>query len=360
MQVHQFHGSVADHDAIGGQIISIRRILEDAGIQSQVFCFHPSPGFSAPAHTFREYHAYSSPDNVLLLHYSIAYPDAVWAWLRRIPDRKIVIYHNITPPHYYLGINAQYYRETRKGLEQLSRLRSVADEAWGVSDFNCRALVENGWGTTRTLSLIFDPERYDFPPDPTVTERLSDGRPNVLFVGRCVPNKRWDDLIITFHQLKRYVLPDARLCLVGSARGMAPYERFLRALVERLGLNDVIFAGRVSQAELVAYYQAADVFLCMSEHEGFGMPLVESMQFGVPVLAFKAAAVPETLGGAGTIFRRKDYGAVAELAGMLVKETVLRERIITQQRLRASAFYAASIRERLLRYLRSPKDGVDG
>lgn len=177
-------------------------------------------------------------------------------------------------------------------------------------------------------------------------KRWQDGI-NVLFVGRVSPNKRFEDLILTFYYLKRLVRPDARLLLVGSARGMEPYLEFLQALVERLDLSDVIFTGHVSTAQLVAYYRCASIYLSMSEHEGFGMPLLESMHFGVPIVAYKMSAVPETLGGSGILVKGKEYAAVAELIGLLAEDGDLRARITERQRGRLQDFLPEKVEEHL-------------
>ncbi len=351
MQVHQFHPSIVDADAIGGQITVIRRLLLNAGIGSELFSAFPSPDFSAPTRLFDAYAPYSSAANVLLLHYSIAYPDEVWAWLRALPDRKIVVYHNITPPHYFAGVNAHYLDATRRGLKQLALLRQLTAEAWGDSEFNCQTLRDMGWENPRVLPIIFETARYDIPADPGILAQMNDGHPNILFVGRCAPNKRWEDILAVFYHLKHHVAPDARLWLIGSASGMEPYAEFLHALVDQLHIQNVTFVGQVTQAELVAYYQSAAVYLCMSSHEGFCVPLVESMHFGVPIVAYAAAAVPETLGGAGLLVKRKDHRAIAELVGMLIHDQDLRSCVIRQQRERLKAFNTAVVGQQLLDYL---------
>jgi glycosyltransferase involved in cell wall biosynthesis len=176
---------------------------------------------------------------------------------------------------------------------------------------------------------------------------------NVLSVGRLVPNKRFEDLILTFSYLKEFVRPDARLYLVGSTQKMDLYLEFLQTLMTRLDLSDVVFAGHVSTPQLVAYYRCASVYLSMSEHEGFGVPLLESMHFEVPVVAYKAAAVPETLGNSGVLITAKNHAAVAELIGLLVEDRDLREKITARQRERLRDFLPAKAEERLRRLLES-------
>jgi glycosyltransferase involved in cell wall biosynthesis len=147
------------------------------------------------------------------------------------------------------------------------------------------------------------------------------------------------------------VRPDSRLLLVGSARGTEIYAEYLSDLVAKLGLSDVVFAGHVSTEKLVAYYTSAHVYLSMSEHEGFGVPLLESMHFGVPIIAFKSTAVPETLGGAGMLITSKDYAAVAELIGLLAEDEALRARVIARQRERLQDFSPACVQKRLQQLL---------
>ena len=173
-----------------------------------------------------------------------------------------------------------------------------------------------------------------------------------MFVGRLSPNKRFEDIILTFYHIKKFVRPDARLLLVGSVQKMTPYFEFLQALVSRLGLSDVVFTGHVSTSQLVAYYQCASVYLSMSEHEGFCVPLLECMHFGVPVVAYKAAAVPETLGGSGILVTDKNYVAVAELVGLLVEDGGLRDQVVARQRERLCDFLPEKVEPRVEELLR--------
>lgn len=344
--VHQFHPTVSYGDAVSNQILSLQRLLRRMGHRSEIFCERLPLHFAGRARPIAQYARYSSPANILLLHFSLRYSAEVMAWLEQIPDRKVVVYHNITPSAYFAGVNDAYLQAAQAGREQLDRLRTLAEAGWGVSKFNCQELAGRGWSRLGVLPIIFDPRRYTARPDRKVLKRWQDGV-NVLFVGRVSPNKRFEDLILTFHYLKRLVRPDARLLLVGSAQGMEPYLEFLRALVERLSLSDVVFTGHVGDSQLVAYYRCASVYLSMSEHEGFGIPLLESMHFGVPVIAYKAAAVPETLGGSGILVTVKDHAAVAELIGLLVEDVHLRSQIIARQRERLRDFLPERVEEHL-------------
>src|SRR5262249_50757629 len=153
--------------------------------------------------------------------------------------------------------------------------------------------------------------------------------------GRLAPNKRQDEVIRVFAHYNRFIERRSRLFLVGGFMEREDYLAELRKLVRAEKLQDhVIFSGHVPFRELLAFYRLADVFLCMSEHEGFCVPLIEAFHQGVPIIAYRAAAVPCTLGHAGIMVNSKDYQVIAELAAELLSDAELRQRVIARQRQR--------------------------
>jgi len=159
-------------------------------------------------------------------------------------------------------------------------------------------------------------------------------------VGRVIPNKKFEDVIKTFYFYKRYFNPDSQLILAGDYRGMERYHAGLQELVGRLALTDVHFTGHVDFPELVSCYRAASCYLSMSEHEGFGVPLLEAFHMRVPVIGFAAGAVVETMNGGGLLLRKKDFPATASLIACLDRDPSLRRRIVDGQ-LQALEKYAA-------------------
>jgi glycosyltransferase involved in cell wall biosynthesis len=345
MQVHQFHPTLSFGDAIGNQILSVQHLLRRLGHRSEIFCEHLPDHFEGRAASFDRYAHTSAPENVLLVHFSLVYSRQVMAWLRELPDRRVLVYHNVTPHTYFAGVNTVMAESAREGREQLGEVLALVEAAWGDSRYNCDELAERG-GRAEVLPIVFDPARYATRPDRRIL-RQCQGGVNVLFVGRVAPHKRIEDLILTFAHLQRHVRADSRLLLVGTKHGMDVYVAYLEALVETLGLRDVVFAGHVSRAQLAAYYRCARVYLSMSEHEGFGAPLLESMFYGVPIVAYGAAAVPETLGGSGILVKEKDHAAVAELIGLLAEDADLRRRVVARQRGRLRDFAPERAEERL-------------
>lgn len=356
MGIHQFHPTVAGGNAIGNNMLDLQKMLRELGHSSELFCEHaPAPNFTGKARHYTAYAPFSSPDNILLVHFSIGFSAALLDWLESLPDRKIIIYHNITPAHFFYGVNEGYEEAALNGREQFRRLRGLTDMAWGVSEYNCVELRANGWPDAQTLPIVFDPARYDTTPDSAILAHYCQ-RPLILFVSRLAPNKRFEDVITVFAHLKRHIEPEAVLVLVGSDQGMEKYRAYLDALIARLELPDVVFTGQISDAELLAYYQRARVYLMMSEHEGFGVPLLEAMHLGVPIVAYASSAVPETLGGTGILVREKEHAAIAELVGLLLADDAWAARIVARQQARLLDFSYARVKDRLTALLHSHLD----
>jgi len=220
----------------------------------------------------------------------------------------------------------------------------------GVSAYNAEELQMYGFASPLVLPLAIDPGAWKESPDEGLMTRLQDGRRNLLYVGRYAPNKCQHDLVEAFSHYLR-IDPESRLILVGDGDPNDPYVRFVHETVERLDLRDrVILSGHVSSSELHAYYRTAHLFWSMSEHEGFCVPLVEAMWFDVPILAFHAGAIRETLGGTGIVFdQKKDFGAIAALAKRMTSEREVREPILQAQRRRRHAFSPHAVADALLR-----------
>ena len=202
----------------------------------------------------------------------------------------------------------------------------------GDSEYNRLELAELGFRRTGVLPLLLDLSALDGEPDSVVMRRFDDDRPTWLFVGRVVPNKRFEDILRTFAYFQRYIDHTARLVIVGEYRTFAPYYDALQHLVGRLGLDEVHFVGHVTPAELNSYYRLADAFVCMSEHEGFCVPLFEAIHRDLPVVAFAAAAIPYSTGEGVLLVSDKNPAYVAELVGYVLSDDGLRRRLIARQR----------------------------
>jgi len=329
VEVHQFATSLTYGDAISNEMMEIRQMLRDQGYKSEIFIKFYDPRMAAYVKDYQEYSKFSSLDNIVIFHFSIGSP--VSKLFFRIPDKKIMIYHNITPYDFFLDYHRILTRECYKGRLEIRLFAEKADLALGDSEFNRRELEQAGYPRTGILPLLLDFSKFDQPGDKIVKQLYSNRKFTLLFVGRIIPNKKFEDIIKTFYFYKKYFNPDSQLILAGEYRGMERYLSALQALVKELKLDDVIFTGHISFSELVAYYEAADVYLSMSEHEGFGVPLLEAFYKQVPVLAYSAGAVEETMNGGGILLYKKDFMAAAAVISQLQREQVFRDRVIATQ-----------------------------
>jgi len=329
-QVHQLLAALSYGDAIGNEALEIQRHLRRAGHVSEIFAEKVHPRMAPLARPLWEYAAVSSPDTVCLYHFSIG--SAAGRVAYRAPDRLVSIYHNITPAHWFVGFHPTLARLCHHGRRELAAFAPRTRLALGDSEFNRRELEQAGYAHTGVLPIVLDLAAYRRPASPVVRRLYRDGRVNVLFVGRIIPNKRIDDLIRCFAVYQRWLEPRSRLLLVGDQRGHERYFRRLQELVLALRAEQVVFCGHVDDDELRAYYAVADLFLCLSEHEGYCVPLVEAMALEVPVLAYDAGAVAETLRGGGVLLRDKRPELVAELVHELTADAGLRRAVLATQR----------------------------
>ena len=327
--IHQLSVSAARGDAIGNEVIQIRDALRDAGHESDVFVELIDPRMASEVRPYAEYRDLASPDNVVLLHYSIG--SRVSALARQVDDPLVLIYHNITPAAWFAPYSFSIARNCAAGRIELASMRERCRLGLGDSEYNRRELEELGYSPTGVLPLLLDLSALDRPADPLVLRRYGDDRPTWLFVGRVVPNKCFEDIIRAFAYYQRYVDHRARLLVVGEHRTFAPYYDALQALAERFDASDVHFTGHVTAAELNAYYGVADLFVCTSEHEGFCVPVFEAMYRQVPVLAFDAAALPYSTGSGVLLLQDKDPALIAETAALIDSDAELRDRLLRRQ-----------------------------
>jgi glycosyltransferase involved in cell wall biosynthesis len=350
IEINQLLAGFARDDAISNYARRLRRIFEGWGYRSRIFVDTPylEPALTNEASPFGEEPA---GEQILIYHFSIG--SASTDYYLAAPGKRVVIYHNITPPDFYYPFAPDVAATLAAGQEQLSRLAEATDLALADSEYNRRELEAAGFRESSVLPLPLDPTGLEVKPAKKILRRLGTRRDHILFVGRIAPNKKFEDLWRAFQCYTGHCRPGAKLILVGKYKPTDGYYCYLRSLMTGPAFKNVVFVGQATQNEMVACYRRAGVFLSMSEHEGFGLPLLEAMFLGVPVLAYAAAAVPETMGGAGVIFTEKDYPAVAEMAALLVEDGSFRRTVLAGQRRRIESFQSISSGDTLRKLLAS-------
>jgi len=347
--IHQLASGFKAGDAISNDVLELQRILRSWGCRSEIFT---DPAFTSPimrgiARDYREFD--DDADAVMVFHFAIG--TRLTKWFAGLRAHKVIKYHNITPAHFFAATDPRTAEMLARGREELAAFASVPELALAASAYSERELIEAGYRRTGVLPIAIDFAALDEPADPAMLDRLSDNAANVLFVGRVTPNKKIEDVIEAFYYFQKTARLRSRLVLAGAMDPLDRYSNYLHGLVRELDVRDVIFTRHVTQAELNACYRAADVFLCMSEHEGFCIPLVEAMHFGVPVVAYAQEAVAETLGSAGVLVHEKRHEEIAEVTSLLVSDSAFRERIVAGQCERLKAFERPAIEQRLHAHL---------
>ncbi len=349
MEIHQFVPDFSYGDAIGNDAIGIQRILRNWGFESRIFSKVIHPKYWNKAEFYLYYRYYHHPDNLIIFHYSTG--TELIDFIREFPEKKILIYHNITPARFFEGVNQKVAKRCKEGRQKLSQLPGMFHLALGDSTFNQEELVTMGFVNTGVLPIIVDVSMYErslkrVPRFPFIKKRF----PTLLHVGRIAPNKRLEDIIKVFYFCKK-LLPRLRLLLVGSHYDMGSYVSALETLIQHLKLKDVSLPGHLSLDILSEIYAHASIYLCMSEHEGFCVPLVEAMSFSLPIVAYAAAAVPETLGNAGLLFDKKDYPAIAEGILELLENQELNNQLVSRGEKRMQDFTETAVAPILKRHL---------
>jgi len=341
IKIHQVLATLGYGDAIGHEVLGIQRALREVGYESEIFVETADHRLESLTRDYRELVDFSDPDNLLLHHFSLGSKASRTAFA--LADRMALIYHNITPPEYFVGVHRTLARQCFRGRRELQAYATRCEIALGDSEFNRRDLEALGFPRTAVLPVVPDFSHLDRDPRWLVAREFDDDWTNILFVGRMIANKKIEDLIRYFHAYQTLFNPRSRLLLVGAQTGFERYAASLHDLVARLGAGHVHFVGHVSDEELVAFYEVADLFLCASEHEGFCVPLVEAFYKEVPVLAYAATAVPATMDGAGVLFENRNPEHVATLMDAISSDATLRDTIVDAQlaavnRLRAQDF----------------------
>lgn len=343
MRVVQLLPTLSFGDAIGNDTIALKGVISEMGYTTEIYAENIDKrlpdGIAQKADKLRDL----KKDDVLIYHKSTG-TDLTFK-IDGYKCRRIMVYHNITPPEFFRPYSTAATQLTELGYKGVEYLRDKVDHVLAVSAYNKAELVRMGYTCPidiRPILIKFDD--YKQTPDEATIKKYSDGKKNLVFVGRIAPNKKQENLIRAFYCYKK-LNPDSRLILVGSSKGMENYHERLVKYANALGIGeDVIFPGHIKFSEILAYYRLADAFVCMSEHEGFCVPLVEAMFFDAPVIAYDTSAIPDTLGGSGVLLDNNDPVFAAAVIDRVLTDERLRESIIEGQRKRLEDFSYQRIR----------------
>ncbi len=349
MTEEQFLPAFHYGDAIGNSTLRLHEYLLERGIESRIVAMTIDENMRDRAVFFEDYKP--DPDSVKILHFAI--PSRLTDFFIDVPGKKVMVYHNITPPHFFTDFSDDLVRFTQEGRNHLARLYDAFDLSIADSTYNAGELEELGYRNVRVFPIMIRLDDYAGKHSAPYYNLYDDERSNIIFVGRISPNKKIEDLVKTVFFYKKYINPSIRLIVAGKTDTLPKYFFAVRDLASRFLLtsDDIVFTGHIPFEELLSVYRLGDVFLSMSEHEGFCLPLIESCFLKVPVAAYNAGAVKETLGDGGIVFNDKRYEDVAALLERMIADTELNSRIKTFQEARIEDYKKASRPESFYRLL---------
>lgn len=344
-EIHQLVHTLSYGDAISSEVLAVQRAFIRRGSQSKIYAINVHPKYKGLAHDYREFPG--SFCGEVVLHYSLGSPlNDLYLGLPRAT--RAIIHHNLTPARWFSAVNPRIAADIKRGIAELPKLCRASDRIIADSSFNAQELASQGLSVA-VLPLLVDPERWAVDANFGIAQLLnSSGGINVVHVGRYAPNKCLEDLIRIFYFLHHHVEKNSRLWLSGIDIDTELYSYELKRLARELNVDHAVnFTGCMADSELRALYANAGAYLCMSEHEGFCLPLLEAMHFGLPVIAYAAGAVPETVGNGGIIVREKRHAQIAELVAEVSRNTALRQALIAAGKKRAAEFSLEKFEARL-------------
>ena len=316
-------------DAVSNDVIGMYQAFIESGYEVKIFASNTNiitPNVYKPEY-IKDF--LNNSEDMLIYHHSVGWDMGINI-LRSLKCRKVIKYHNVTPPEFFKGLAKNYVSSCQSGRKQVEDIiRVKADLYIACSEYSKHELITAG--ADEPKCKIVPPFHHiarleQLKADVDVINRFDNGKTNVLMVGRVVPNKGHSALIDAFNIYHREYNINSRLLIVGKEDpGLISYIMSLHLRLRELSLeNSVLFAGRVSDEALKAYYLVADVFMITSMHEGFCVPLVEAMSMKIPVVAYGSSAVPETVGKAGLVWDEHDPELMAASVGKIVRDEHVR------------------------------------
>lgn len=347
MRIIQMLPSISYGDGVGNDCLAIHEVLTEEGYDTAIYAGHIGKGLNSKKILPVKKMGIVEADDIIIYHLSTG--NNMSFQLGEMPGKKILRYHNITPGYFFKPYSVLYQKECDYGRSGLRFLADKVQYCITASDYNREELQKLGYQCPMaTVPSIIPFEDYNKSSDHEILSRYDDGRTNIIFTGRISPNKCQEDVIKSFYLYKKHFDKEARLFLVGSWNGMEAYCDKLKDYVEKLELPDVYFTGHIPFEQILSYYKLADVFVCMSEHEGFCIPLVEAMYFRIPIVAYNSSAIVETLGESGILLNEKNHMLAAACIARLRSDEELRSEVIAEELLQLNKFAIEKTKRLLL------------
>lgn len=346
VQLHQFSESANYGDGVTNGMLYMQKIFQEMGFVSNIYAERYDEKLEGKILSYQKIDK-NDKNQVFFIHYSIYYDFS--KWLDSFDVQKHMIYHNITPAEFFKD-NPYLYKACKEGREILPKLKHKFVGYIGDSFLNTKELSDLGYENVKTIPLLIDiSKKLSCSFDKDYLDLISKDF-SVMFVGRIAPNKSQHDLIQIAKEYKNYN-NDFKFYIIGGTTDKTYENKLQEEILQNNLTQNVILTGKISDEKLYAHYRTASIFLCMSEHEGFGIPLVEAMLFGVPVIAFNSSNIKDTLNGGGILFNEKKYDYIAATINLIRKNRAFKRAILLVQKQAINIYEHTGIVEKLIDYL---------
>jgi len=346
IRIFQIIVTIIRGDAMSNNALLLDHTFKSAGINSRIYAINIEKELKKDVFIFKKLPKLNKNDIII---YHLCETTEINICIKKINCKKIVIYHNTTPGRYFKQYLPELCQHQYKSILDIQSLNKSFNWCIADSEFNKNDLVNLGYDEKKitVVPVYINFNDYKQLPDKNIIEKYKDGYTNILFVGRITPNKKHEDIIRAFAYYKKHVNDKSRLILIGSSIGEV-YIEILKDYIKENELKDVIFTGKIPFLEILGFYCIADIFLCMSEHEGFCVPLVEAMIFDVPIIAYNSTAIPYTLNGSGILIDDKNPVLVSKIINCITNDNNIKQEIIEKQRERLKDFDELKIFKQIL------------
>lgn len=347
MRVYQVLDALDFGDGVSNDVIHLHEMLDELQVDNMIYSKWWNEKVKEYTNDIEQCHP--QKDDLVIYHFSGK--SHILEFVTSFPCKVIIRYHNVTPPHFFKSSNPEGYKSCTEGLDQVSFIAKTFPYIWGDSQFNCNDMISYGAKPEhmRVLPIFMDLDRLESAPiDKKLDASLKQGEDYILFVGRVAPNKCFEDILEIFECYHRFHDATSKLILVGNDACDQGYTQKIKKKLNQLSCKqNVIFTGKVSDTQLYTYYRNASAFVCMSEHEGFCIPLLEAMYFQIPVVGYNSCAIPDTMGKSGVLMYKKDPAQIASLLHEIQTDVELRSSILTAQRRNVQHYLHDSMKEQL-------------
>lgn len=339
-RISQLLPTLVPNDAIGNETLYIYQILKSLGYESNIYATNIDPSLKHLAKNFSEYDE-KNPDDLIIYHHSTGSGFA--NFLCSVDSSVMMIYHNITPSKFFHGVNDQIVDLINLGNEETKILKDKVVLGVGDSEYNRLELENIGYKKTTVMPILLDLSKFNDNEDKNIKSKFSNSK-NILYVGRIAPNKRIDDVIKSFVYYNMNIEPNSNLIIAGSGTGeySSKTQKLILDLIKNSENKNIHFVDNPSHSTLATLYKISNLLLLLSEHEGFCVPLIESMFFNVPILTRNSAAIPYTLGNSGVMVNNESFEEIGELIHILINDKKLQESITQKQTIRLKEIYKKS------------------